>query len=79
MIGERIQASRKAAGMTQMELAVALGIHVMTVSYYEQGTRRVPAERLAQIAQVLDDPSLLQANGRPETLRPEPKEATGES
>jgi transcriptional regulator with XRE-family HTH domain len=71
VIGERIAASREAKGMTQVEFALALGIHPMTVSYYERDAWPVPAKRLAQIADVLDDPSLLQTSEHPETLRAE--------
>jgi transcriptional regulator with XRE-family HTH domain len=71
VIGERIAASREAKGLTQVEFALALGIHPMTVSYYERDAWPVPAKRLAQIADVLDDPSLLQAYEGHETLRAE--------
>ena len=69
MIGERIAASRRKAGLSQQKLAIRLGIHVGTISYYERGAWPVPPGRLAQIAEALDDPSLLQANDNPETLR----------
>src|SRR5262245_6497817 len=69
VIGDRIAESHDAKGMTQVELALALGIHPMTVSYYERNAWPVPAKRLAQIADVLGDPSLLQAHEHHETLR----------
>jgi transcriptional regulator with XRE-family HTH domain len=77
VIGDRIEASRRAKGMTQVELALALGIHPMTVSYYERDAWPVPTKRLAQIADVLEDPSLLQAHEHPEALRAEDGVANG--
>ena len=71
MIGERIAASRRQAGLTQQELATRLGMHTMTISYYERGAWPVPPDRLTQIAEALEDPSLLLANDNPETLRAE--------
>lgn len=69
MLGQRIQASRKAANLTQQQLAHRLGLHTMTISYYERGEWPVPDDRLEQIADVLEDPSLLTAPDGPETLR----------
>jgi transcriptional regulator with XRE-family HTH domain len=74
VIGDRIGASRRGKGMTQVELALALGIHPHTISYYERNDWPVPAKRLAQIAEALDDPSLLEASDNPETLRVNGKE-----
>ena len=54
MLGERIRSCRKAAKMTQQDLAVALGVHTMTISYYERGEWTPPAERLEQIAAALN-------------------------
>jgi transcriptional regulator with XRE-family HTH domain len=51
-ISDRIRAARLAAGLTQAQLAAALGTHQSVVSGWERGlTPRV--ERLAQIAVVL--------------------------
>jgi transcriptional regulator with XRE-family HTH domain len=73
VLGQRIRASRKAANMTQQELALRLGLHTMTISYYERGEWIPPTDRLEQIADVLGDPSLLQASDRPETLQAGPE------
>jgi transcriptional regulator with XRE-family HTH domain len=76
-LGERIKASRTAARMSQQTLAVSVGLHVMTISRYERGEYAPPPQTLAQIAEALSDPSLVQASDRPETLRPDKKTATG--
>src|ERR1700689_188381 len=63
-LGECIRARRLIAGMTQGELAGRLGVSFQQVQKYENGTNRVGAGRLPQIAEILDLPSgaLLDAN-----------------
>jgi len=43
-IGERIRAARTYAGLTQRDLATAVGVSVRTVSLWETG-RRTPSSR----------------------------------
>ena len=43
-IGERIRAARTYAGLTQRDLAAAVGVSVRTVSLWETG-RRTPSSR----------------------------------
>lgn len=50
MLGARIAALRKAAGMNQSQLAKALKISPSAVGMYEQGRRQPSAEILADIA-----------------------------
>jgi transcriptional regulator with XRE-family HTH domain len=69
VIGKRIRASRKAANMTQQELARRLGLHTQTISYYERGEWIPPADRVEQIAKVLGDPSLTRASEGAEAVR----------
>ncbi len=56
MINENIKACRKAAGMTQEELAVRLHVVRQTVSKWEQGASVPDAEVLVCMGQVLDVP-----------------------
>jgi len=49
-VGESIRAHRLAAGMTQGEVARRLGVSFQQVQKYENGTNRVGAGRLPQIA-----------------------------
>lgn len=54
---ERIRIARLAAGMTQAELAKAIGITTKwgqsIVAQYEMGSRPIPRKRLAEAARVL--------------------------
>ncbi len=54
MIGLRIAAMRKRAGMSQRELARRLGVSASAVGMYEQGRREPSAEKLVRLAQLLD-------------------------
>lgn len=51
--GERLAASRKASGFTQVELAAELGVSQRMVAYYESPTATPPAHLLPAIAQAL--------------------------
>lgn len=51
--GERIQAARKKAGLTQAELAEKLGISPVGVSQWERNTRNPKYETLQKIAEAL--------------------------
>jgi transcriptional regulator with XRE-family HTH domain len=52
-LGERIASARKAHGMTQQQLADALGIAQQTLARYEGGLSRVPASMLPTLAELL--------------------------
>ena len=49
-VGARIRAYRKASGMSQSALASVIGVRFQQVQKYENGTNRVAASRLWQIA-----------------------------
>lgn len=53
-LGERIAATRKAQGITQVQLAELLGVAQQTMAHYEGGSVRIPVETLAQLAQHLN-------------------------
>ncbi|MCS6780987.1 MAG: helix-turn-helix domain-containing protein, partial [Geminicoccaceae bacterium] len=55
-IGERIRLRRTELGLTQEQLASALGISYQQVQKYENGVNRISASRLAEIAQRLEVP-----------------------
>lgn len=55
-IGKRIQRAREEAGMSQGELASALGITQSALSNYELGKRRLYLANLEQLANVLGRP-----------------------
>ena len=55
-VGARITAMRKAKGLSQADLGVAVGVTFQQIQKYEKGINRVGASRLQQIAQCLDVP-----------------------
>lgn len=55
-IGERIRTQRKRNGLSQKELAGRLDIVFQQLQKHENGTSRVPASRLYDIAQALNTP-----------------------
>jgi len=59
-IGARIRTQRVARGMSQTLLAQAVGVSFQQVQKYENGTNRISARRLQQIADALQiNPALL--------------------
>ena len=52
-MGERIAQMRKAHGLTQTQLAEALGVTQQTVQAYEAGSRRIPVSALPTVARTL--------------------------
>ena len=49
----RIRELRKEAGMTQEELAAAVGVSLPSISHYETGRRRIPVSLLPEIRDAL--------------------------
>jgi transcriptional regulator with XRE-family HTH domain len=58
-IGQLIRETRKARGMTQMDLAELLGVSYQQVQKYEKGNENISVERLQQIARALNVPITL--------------------
>ncbi len=55
-VGSRILLRRKLLGMSQDQLAKAIGVTFQQVQKYERGANRVVASRLFEIARVLNVP-----------------------
>jgi transcriptional regulator with XRE-family HTH domain len=55
-LGKRVAQARKDHGMTQQQLAEALGIAQQTLAHYEGARLRVPASMLPQLASILGMP-----------------------
>ena len=55
-VGQRLRQRRISLGITQEDMANALGLSFQQVQKYEKGTNRVSASRLYELAQVLDVP-----------------------
>ena len=53
-VGARITAMRKAKGLSQADLGIAVGVTFQQIQKYEKGINRVGASRLQQIAKGLD-------------------------
>lgn len=63
-VGQRIQVLRKSKGLSQTALGRAIGVTLQQVQKYENGSNRVGAGRLSEIARVLEVPiSALFAEG----------------
>lgn len=55
-VGLRMRARRTILGMSQEQLAAALGLTFQQVQKYERGTNRISASRLFQLSRVLEVP-----------------------
>lgn len=55
-MGERIAEARKAQGLTQVQLAQALGVAQQVVASYEVGRHRIPSSFLPRLARALAMP-----------------------
>lgn len=56
LVGQRIRLARKIANLSQGKLAYGAGVTYQQIQKYENGTDRVGAGRLFQIAQLTDQP-----------------------
>jgi transcriptional regulator with XRE-family HTH domain len=65
-MGRRIRLRRREKGISQIELAGRLGLSFQQLQKYEEGTHRVGAARLQQIAEVLgvDIPFFYDGDGK---------------
>jgi transcriptional regulator with XRE-family HTH domain len=63
-IGSRVRMRRIMLGMSQEELAQALGLTFQQVQKYENGTNRVAASRIQQISETLQVPVSFLFEGR---------------
>ena len=53
-LGRRMAALRAAQGLSQAELAQALGLKQTTYSGYESGARRLPLDKLPEVCRALE-------------------------
>jgi transcriptional regulator with XRE-family HTH domain len=86
-LGRRLRRRRRLLGLTQQQVAEAVGIRFQQVQKYECGANRVSAARLWQLSEALEAPvnyfyDGLEAASRRETpandRRPEPRREDGE-
>ena len=74
-LGSRMAELRKAAGITQVQMAALLGVSQQTVNSWEVGRRRVPVSALPSIARTLavSIEELIGEEPRPGKRGPTPK------
>lgn len=56
-VGERIRSLRDSKGITQEYLAEKFGSKIETIRNYETGKSKIPSDRLALLAKILDTSS----------------------
>ena len=80
-LGKRLRRRRRLLGLTQQQLALAVGIRFQQIQKYECGANRISAARLWQLAEALETPvsyffdGLAEADGRAGNRPPPPKRA----
>lgn len=55
-VGRRIRGKRRALGLSEDDLAKALGVDVSRIRAYERGIERVPSEHLVRLAEIMEVP-----------------------
>lgn len=56
LVGQRVRLARRMAKLSQTQLGLEIGVTYQQVQKYENGTDRINAGRLYQVAQVTDQP-----------------------
>jgi transcriptional regulator with XRE-family HTH domain len=74
LVGQNIRIGRLLRGLSQTELGAFIGVTFQQIQKYENGTNRVGASRLQQIADVLRVPAPTLFNGAP-TARNRPDQS----
>ena len=52
-VGRRIRGKRRALGLSEDDLAGALGVESGRIRAYERATERVPSEQLVRLSEIL--------------------------
>ncbi len=55
-VGRRIRGKRRALGLSEEDLAKALGVDVARIRVYERGTDRVLSEHMVRLSELMDVP-----------------------
>lgn len=71
LLGPRIAALRKEAGLNQQELAARLGVSASAIGMYEQGRREPSAQTLIAMAEIFNVSTDFLLTGRSQTPREE--------
>lgn len=75
-VGARVRLRRKFLGMSQADLAAALGLTFQQVQKYERGTNRISASKMFEAARALKAPVAYFFEGYSEIVPPEGFEAS---
>lgn len=67
-LGDRLSMLRKAAGLSQSEIAEKLGISRSSYQYYERNERDLPASLLLKLCKLFDDDAHRILTGQPSPL-----------
>ena len=82
-LGRRLRRRRRLLGLTQEQLALAVGVRFQQIQKYECGANRISAARLWSLAQALEAPISYFYDGLTETVRaasgPTTTDAKGQS
>ena len=73
-VGGRVRLRRKLVGISQEQLAAALGLTFQQVQKYERGSNRVSASKLYAIARTLGVPIAFFFDGLADPMEAEPSE-----
>jgi transcriptional regulator with XRE-family HTH domain len=76
-LGRRLRRRRRLLGLTQQQLALAVGIRFQQIQKYECGANRISAARLWQLAEALETPVAYFYDGLAESAARE-EERSGE-
>ena len=79
-LGKRLRRRRRLLGLTQQQLAIAVGVRFQQIQKYECGANRISAARLWQLAEALEVPVSYFFDGLAEDERAgnDPSEGGGE-
>jgi transcriptional regulator with XRE-family HTH domain len=79
-LGKRLRRRRRLLGLTQQQLAVAVGVRFQQIQKYECGANRISAARLWQLSEALEVPVSYFFDGLAESEQRagEPSEGGGE-